>query len=65
MKIRFYYAEDLSAGGGAHKQIADTYEFDLENNAITFTQKEKVYVLATDRVVPTGVYDDATFIPKA
>lgn len=65
MKIGFYYTEDFSEGGGVHKQIADTYEFDGAENAITFTQTETDYALATDRVTTQAVHDGVTFIPEA
>lgn len=65
MKIGFYYTEDFSEGGGVHKQIADTYEFDDATDAIKFTQKETDYALATDRVVTLSVHDDVKFIQEA
>ena len=65
MKIGFYYAEDFSEGGGVHKQIADTYEFDDAADTITFTQTETDYALATDRAVTLSVHDEETFVPEA
>lgn len=65
MKIGFYYTEDFSEGGGVHKQIADTYEFDDAADEITFTQTETDYALSTDRVVTLAVHDGVTFIPEA
>lgn len=65
MKIGLYYTEDFSEGGGVHKQIADTYDFNDAEDTITFTQTETDYALATDRVVTLSVHDDVTFIPEA
>ena len=65
MKIGFYHTEDLTGGGGVHKQISDTYEFNDAADAITFTQTETDYALATDRVVTLSVHDGVTFIPEA
>lgn len=65
MKIGFYYADDFSEGGGVHKQIAETYEFDDATDKITFTQTETDYALATDRAVTLSVHDEETFVPEA
>lgn len=63
MKIGFYYAEDFSEGGGVHKQINDTYEFDDATDTIEFTQTETDYALATDRAVTISGHDGVTFVP--
>lgn len=65
MKIGLYYTEDFAEGGGVHKQIADTYEFNDAADKITFTQTETDYALATDRVVTLPVHDNETFVPEA
>lgn len=65
MKIGLYYTEDFSEGGGVHKQIADTYEFDDATDVIKFTQTETDYALETDRVVTLSVHDEETFVHEA
>lgn len=65
MKIGLYYTEDFSESGGVHKQIADTYEFDDAEDAITLTQTETDYALATDHAVTLSVHDEETFVPEA
>lgn len=65
MKIGLYYTEDFSEGGGVHKQIADTYDFDDATDSIEFTQTETDYALATDRAVTLSVHDEETFVPEA
>lgn len=65
MKIGLYYTEDFSEGGGVHKQIADTYDFNDATDAIEFTQTETDYALATDRAVTLSVHDRETFVPEA
>lgn len=65
MKIGLYYTEDFSEGGGVHKQIADTYDFDDATNSIEFTRTETDYALSTDRAVTLSVHDAETFVPEA